>query len=122
MQQATKNHRIPDVLYKQLVKAKQPCFPADHAADLPQGVFLVTQLAQVLMDLQHEAMEMRAACTGTGQGLMKHIHNHRLSPTHTTPEIDSAWAMTGPLCQPSKELSEHPGICDQVIALGQFLV
>ena len=33
-----------------------------------------------------------------------------------------AWAITGPLRQPSKELTENPGIRDQVIALGQFLV
>ena len=90
LQQIAHQHRITDVGDMEFVKAEQAQLLRYIAGDVQQRIFLTLQIAQPVMDVLHEAVEVHPALAFDRYRIEERVHQETFPPTHATPEIEAA--------------------------------
>lgn len=90
IEQTAEDHRVGDVRDVELVEAQQAGVGGDAIRHLLQRIGRVVELAQVVLHLLHEGVEVHPALAPIRHRVVEAIHQEALAPPHAAPEVNAA--------------------------------
>src|SRR5690606_18579354 len=99
-EEIAENHRVGDVVDRELVEADDPRAIGEMIRDDLERVLAVAQLLQAVVHLGHEAVEMQPQLVFERQRRVEEIHHQRLAAADAAPEIQAAHGLDRALQTP----------------------
>ncbi len=92
LEQPPEDHRVGDVGHLHLIEAQEACFCRDAGGDMRDriAVDLLARLADALVHVGHELMEMAALLGGEAHAGEEQVHQHRLAAADVAVDVEPA--------------------------------
>ena len=100
-QQTPQNHRVGNVAHVKLIKANQPKALRQSFGDGHQGISLMLERSQLLVNAAHERMKVNTRLATNFRHRIKRIHQEAFAAPDAAVKIHTAW------CGRAREHTTH---------------